>query len=257
MKVLFTGASGRLGNKIVSYLSDNEIEVRTLGRNTTNSDFENYSWALGMSPNPQSLVGVDCIIHLAWSTTDRGDYDFHINVGGSSKIIESSVLSKVKIINISSLSVLNPISNYGKAKKSIEEINREGINLRIAKLEEPFLINSTNFINRILRQFIFIPIPRGLSVQVAEIDQILGEIGNFVREDSIPGIYTLPYESYKLDEYLKKYYGLRSYKVPKILIDIFFNCCNSSRTRIGHLLYDRWVSLVSTDQVLDREVKPF
>ena len=257
MKVLLTGASGRLGNKIMSYLSNNGIEVRTLGRNTPNSDTGNYSWALGMSPNPQSFVGIDCIIHLAWSTTDRGDYDFHVNVGGSSKIIECSVLSKVKIINVSSLSVLNPVSNYGKAKKSVEEINRGGVNLRIAKLEEPFLINGTNLINRILRQFILIPIPRGLSVQVTEIDQILEKIGKFVREDCIPGVYTLPYESYKLNEYLRKYYGLRSFTVPRKLMNVFFNCCNASRTRIGHLLYDRWVSLVSTDQFLGREVKPF
>jgi hypothetical protein len=253
MKVLLTGASGRLGNKLISYLSNNGIEVRTLGRHTANSEFENYSWSLGMSPNPQSFVGVDCIIHLAWSTKDRGNYDFHINVGGSSKIIESSILSKVKIINISSLSVLNPVSNYGKAKKSIEEINCGGINLRIAKLEEPFLINGTSLINRILRQFIFIPVPSGLSVQVTEIDQILEEIGNFVSEDFFPDSYTLKYETYKLDKYLKKYYGLRSFVVPKILVDVFFNCCNSSRTRTGRLLYDRWVSLVSTDQFLRQE----
>jgi uncharacterized protein YbjT (DUF2867 family) len=252
MNVLVTGASGRLGRKITNGLRDNGVGVTTLGRKALDSETPNYSWSLGMSPNPQAFEGIDCVLHLAWSTRDRGSKDFHMNVGGSSKVIEASILLGIRTINFSSLSVLNPTSNYGKAKKIIEEINESGLNLRIAKFEESFFVNDHKRAMKILRKLVLIPIPRGLTTQVVEIDQLLKEIVKYTRESSSLGIYTLPYETYEFGEYLRKYHGLRSFYVPKKLVETFFACCKFSQTPQGNLLYDRWVSLISTDQALHK-----
>lgn len=257
MRILLTGASGQLGHKITNYLENYGIKVTTLGRKPINSRTLNYSWSLGMSPNPQAFVGIDCVLHLAWSTTDRGDYDFHLNVGGSRKIFEAADLSRVRIVNFSSLSAINPLSSYGKAKKTVEDANVRGLNLRIAKLEEPFFKSDLHPAKNILRKIVFIPIPRGLSIQVIEIDQLLSDLIKHIKETSIPSIYTLSYERYELGEYIKKYHGLSSFYVPKRVVSAFFICCKSSRTRYGNLLHDRWVSLASTDQALCRQVKSF
>ena len=252
MNVLVTGASGQLGRKITNGLRENGVGIITLGRKALDSETPNYSWSLGMSPNPQAFEGIGCVLHLAWSTSDRGNKDFHINVGGSSKIIEASILLGIKTINFSSLSALNPSSSYGKAKKIIEEINESGLNLRIAKFEESFFVNDHQIVMKILRKLALIPIPSGLTTQVIEIDQLLREIVKYTKESSSPGIYTLPYETYEFGEYLRKYHGLRSFYVPKKLVGTFFAFCKFTRTPQGNLLYDRWVSLISTDQALHK-----
>ena len=257
MRVLVTGASGQLGHKTINYLQNYGITVTTLGRKPINSKTMNYSWSLGMSPNPQAFVGIDCVLHLAWSTTDRGDYDFHLNVGGSRKIFEAADLSRVRIVNFSSLSAINPLSSYGKAKKTVEDANVRGVNLRIAKLEEPYCNSDLHPAKNILRKIVFIPIPRGLCIQVIEFDQLLSELVNHIKGTSIPNIYTLSYERYELREYIKKYHGLSSFYVPRRIVSAFFICCKSSRTRYGNLLHDRWVSLASTDQALCQQVKSF
>ncbi|CAN2228368.1 NAD-dependent epimerase/dehydratase [Candidatus Nanopelagicaceae bacterium] len=250
MNVLVTGASGQLGQRIVSYLLSNGIHVSTLGRNKISDKIANHPWSLGMSPNPQSFKDIDFILHLAWSTKDRGDLDFHLNVGGSAKIMEASRLSGIKMINISSLATINPISHYGKAKKIVEELNLDGINLRIAKIEDSTLSRSENLIKRSVRKIIFLPIPRDLSVQVIEIDNALNEIIKFIEGNHAPGIYELPFNTCTLRAYLKNYHGLKSFAAPTFLLKVFFYGCQSSRTRIGKVAYDRWVSLISTHQAL-------
>jgi dTDP-4-dehydrorhamnose reductase len=250
MKVLITGASGKVGSELANHLASEGIHVTTLGRRALNGRFENYPWSLGMSPKPEAFVGVDCLIHLAWSTIDRGILDFHLNVGGSSKLLEMSNAMGVKVINVSSLSTLNSTSMYGKAKEFVEQGNSNGINLRVAKVENADRFKNMKFMQKLFRKFSIIPVPGDLSVQVIEIDKFLEEINNHVIDDLNPGIYTLPYESYSLGEYLAKYYGLKSFCIPVAFVNFFFIACNYSRLRKGKLLYDRWISLFSTDRAL-------
>jgi dTDP-4-dehydrorhamnose reductase len=250
MKVLITGASGKLGSELANHLASEGIHVTTLGRRALNRRFENYPWSLGMSPKPEAFIGVDCLIHLAWSTKDRGLLDFHLNVGGSSKLLEMSNAMGVKVINVSSLSTLNPTSMYGKAKEFVEQSNSNGINLRVAKIENTDQFKNLNYMYKLFRKFSIIPVPGDLSVQVMEMDKVLEEINTCVVENLNPGVYTLPYESYSLGEYLAKYYGLKSFCIPIALVNYFFIACNFSRSRKGKLLYDRWISLFSTDRAL-------
>jgi hypothetical protein len=250
MKVLITGSSGLLGIELANHLSSEGIVVTTLGRRAVSSEFENYSWSLGMSPKPESFLEVDCLIHLAWSTTDRGPHDFHLNVGGSEKIIELSKILGTKVINISSLAAINPKSMYGKAKENVEKSNFEGINLRIAKIENQNDLKRRSFSQKLIRGLIIVPTPRHLNVQVIEMDKLLNEITKYVKGDLDRGIYTLPCETYNFRDYLKKYHNLKSFYVPKSALNYLFIILDRTGSRKGRLLYDRWLSLLSTDHAL-------
>ena len=250
MKVLITGGSGNLGTELANHLSNQGIFVATLGRRVLNSKIPNYSWSLGMTPKPDAFVGVDCLVHLAWATKGRGLFDFHINVGGSRQLFEFAGMVGVKTINLSSLSTLNPNSMYGKAKESVERSNLNGVNLRIAKIENPTEFAGLSSVEKLVRRFIVLPVPSDLSVQVVEIDRVLEEITTYIKRDLNPGTYTVPSESYVFSHYLKKYYGLKSFPIPIGLINSFFAFCKFSRTEKGRVLHDRWASLVSTDHAL-------
>jgi len=250
MKILITGSSGKLGRELVNHLSSEGIVVTTLGRRATSSEFDNYSWSLGMSPKPDSFVGVDCLIHLAWSTTDRGPIDFHLNVGGSRKLIELSKLMGVKFINISSLSALNPESMYGKAKENVEKSNFDGINLRIAKIENSNYVKRRSFLQKLIRRLVIVPTPRNLTVQIIEMDKVLNEITKFVKGELKPGIWTLPYETLDFGDYLKKYHDLKSFCVSISVLNCFFVGFSKTGSRKSRMLYDRWLSLVSTARAL-------
>jgi hypothetical protein len=250
VKVLITGGSGKLGSELVNHLSTQGISVVTLGRRVVNSKTQNYSWSLGMTPKPEAFVGVDCLVHLAWATKDRGLFDFHINTGGSERLFEFANIVGVKTINLSSLSTLNPISMYGRGKESVERSNLNGINLRIAKIEKPTEFAELSSVEKFMRRLIFIPVPTDLCVEVVEIGQVLEEITHYVKGDLEPGTYTVPSESYVLSDYLKKYHGLKSFPLPTCLFNGFFALCKFSRTQNGSVLHDRWASLVSTDRAL-------
>jgi dTDP-4-dehydrorhamnose reductase len=250
MKVLITGGSGKLGSELANHLSSQGICVATLGRRSLSSEFRNYSWSLGMTPRPDAFFGVDCLVHLAWATNDRGLFDFHINVGGSRQLFEFAEIVGVKTINLSSLSTMNPNSMYGKAKESVEQSNLNGINLRVAKIEFPTEFVELSSIKKVARKLIVLPVPKDLSVHVVEIGRVLEEITYYIKGDFNPGTYTFASEKYDLSHYLKKYHGLKSFPIPMYLIKSFFTFCKFSRTRKGSVLHDRWASLLSTDQAL-------
>jgi dTDP-4-dehydrorhamnose reductase len=250
MKVLITGGSGKLGSELANHLSSQGICVSTLGRRSLSSQFRNYSWSLGMTPRPDAFLEVDCLVHLAWATKDRGLLDFHINVGGSRRLFEFAEIVGVKTINLSSLSTLNPNSMYGKAKESVEQSNSKGINLRVAKIEFPTEFEDFSSVEKVVRKLIALPVPKDLNVHVVEIGSVLEEITHYVKGDFKPGTYTFASEKYDLSQYLKKYHGLKSFPIPTYFIKSFFAFCKFSRTRKGRVLHDRWASLVSTDQAL-------
>jgi hypothetical protein len=252
LNILLTGATGQLGNAIADFLSNQGFSIRTMGRKQTKIDFDNYAWTLGMYPDPNAFLNIDYIIHLAWVTNERGNQSSHLNIGGSAKVFEAARLAGIKVINISSLSAVNPISIYGATKLSVEKMNSDGINLRIAKVE--FLNTSLEFgfFRRIIRSLIFVPIPPEVRVFVAEIDDVFVEILTILSSNFVPKTYSLPNEPYDLNNYLKKYYGLNSFLVPRKLLDVFFMLCKKSHTRLGELVHDRWISLITTCSAIEK-----
>lgn len=250
MNVLLTGATGQLGLAVANFLLSHGFGVRTLGREPMNELIENYSWTLGMSPNPKALADIDCILHFAWITSDRTQSSSHLNIGGSGKIFEAASLAKIRVFNISSLSASNPVSIYGKSKLTVEKLNSQGINLRIAKVQTSLFLIEESKVKRAFNRLIILPVARDVKIYVTEINQMLDEILYFITSNHNAGTYELRYASYLMKDYLRKYFGLRSFPVPRILLELFFSCFKLTRLNKAQLLYDRWISLISTDKVL-------
>lgn len=252
MRILLTGATGEIGGEVAKYFTNAGADVTTLGRKPINSEIKNYSWTLGMSPNPDAFLNLDCIIHMAWKTTDRDSNDFHINVGGTSKIVEAALLSNVKIINFSSLSAINPASTYGQGKALIESINTAGINLRIAKVENRSVFNENGTARKVLKKLILVPVPSDLFVYVTELNELLASLNEFTSRDIESGTYTLPFDRYEIGEYLKRFHGFSYLRISRPVVNLFFLCCKFSKISRGKVLYDRWLSLASTNEALDK-----
>jgi nucleoside-diphosphate-sugar epimerase len=249
MNVLLTGGTGQLGLAVANFLLSQGFGVKTLGREPINELIQNYSWSLGMSPNPKALADIDCILHFAWITGDRKQSNAHLNIGGSEKIFEAASLAKIRVFNISSLSAANPVSIYGKSKLAVEKLNFHGINLRIAKVQTPLFTKENSKMKRAFNSFIILPVARDVKIYVTEINQMLDEILYFITTEYGAGTYELQYESYLMKDYLRKYFRLRSIQVPRILLELVFSCLKLTRLSKAQLLHDRWISLTSTDNV--------
>jgi dTDP-4-dehydrorhamnose reductase len=257
MNILITGAGGQLGRRIAEFLHSNGHSIITLGRYSVSPNFKNYSWSLGMSPNPEAFENLDCIFHLAWSRNEAEKKSLHLNVGGSSKIFEAARLSNVKLINFSSFSAICPISNYGRAKRMVEQINTDGTNFRIAKVEMDFETKLFLFSNRLLKKIIYLPVPRKVNVHVIEIESLLEEVLRSLDREFSDQTITLPFQTLTVSEYLSRYYGLRSFTLPKILFHLILQCLRIGNTKIGLLMNDRWISLISSSHLFVTESNLF
>jgi nucleoside-diphosphate-sugar epimerase len=107
-----TGASGVLGSPILKKLEENFTVVK-LGR----SDGD-YPWELGVELDPTDFLGIDAVLHLAWSLSDR-ENDFHKNVGGTAQLARFAKELGIPFIFVSSIAALGD-SYYGRSKRQAE-----------------------------------------------------------------------------------------------------------------------------------------
>jgi hypothetical protein len=113
MNVLITGASGKLGSKVLQILESKYIFTR-LGRN-----IDEYPWQLGVRLDPDQFQNIDAVLHFAWSLHDRAN-DVHMNVGGTAELARFAKELGIPFIFISSISAGGD-SFYGKSKQKAEE----------------------------------------------------------------------------------------------------------------------------------------
>ena len=250
MRGLITGAGGLIGRGLIDELLKDGIEVYTLGRNKIDEAHKHFGWTLGMSPNPESFEGVDWIIHLAWDSSSRKSGSYHINIGGASLLIESAKLAEIPVIVVSSFATFNPISEYGKAKTAIEQINSCGINLRVGKIErqKPDKLP----INTLLRFIPLLPCPKEVTVHVAFLDEFLTSTRAFLFSPLKPGIIVSPSHEFTMKSYLKQFYGIQSIELPAKFFHIFFAGINSLKIPILKAFSDKWKSVYSTSQELKK-----
>ena len=125
MKIGITGATGRIGERLVEHLSQKN-EIVTFGKAGSN-----YPWALGVIPSPKQLEEIDVLIHLAWSINDR-ERDFHLNIGGTLLLAKATRESAVPLLFISTIAATSN-SQYGQSKAQAETVvfNNQGTVIRI------------------------------------------------------------------------------------------------------------------------------
>jgi hypothetical protein len=130
MKVGVTGASGKLGKRLIQSLIT-EHEVVTFGRQESD-----VNWTLGITPSPNQLSGIDVLIHLGWSLKDRKN-DFHLNVGGTATLASAANSSGIPFLFVSSVAATSS-SFYGISKLGAEKLVAEnhGFTVRIGLIPE-------------------------------------------------------------------------------------------------------------------------
>jgi hypothetical protein len=112
MRILMTGASGVLGSAILKSFEEN-FSVVKLGRSE-----KDYPWELGVELDPTDFLGIDAVLHLAWSLSDR-ENDFHKNVGGTAQLARFAKELGIPFIFVSSIAALGD-SYYGRSKRQAE-----------------------------------------------------------------------------------------------------------------------------------------
>ncbi len=125
MKIGITGATGRIGKRLVEHLS-HQNEIVTFGKVGSN-----YLWTLGIIPSPKQLEEIDVLIHLAWSLNDR-ERDFHQNIGGTLLLAQATMESSVPFLFISTTAATS-YSQYGLSKAQAERavVSNKGTVIRI------------------------------------------------------------------------------------------------------------------------------
>lgn len=113
MKILVTGATGFVGQKLVDYLSAQGLDVRVIVRNPEKAKVfpKNIEIIKGDVTDPQSLItatkDIDSVFHLAgvvgYSKAQRPEME-RVNVQGTQNVIDAMVHNKVrKILHFSSV----------------------------------------------------------------------------------------------------------------------------------------------------------
>jgi len=122
-----TGSNGYVGGCIKNYFSARGWEIVELIRQPKPGT-RAIAFQLGADISPQSLAGVDALVHCAYDLKLVCREEIHaVNVEGSRKILEAARAANIpKIVFISSISAFEGCrSLYGKAKLEIEKIALE------------------------------------------------------------------------------------------------------------------------------------
>src|SRR5216683_3346279 len=149
MKVLLTGGSGNLGQTLVPLLL-NKVDTPVIlhvraPRNLKEGAVFIEGSILDRSKLTDIFRGCDCIVHIAaWhgiheSRGEKNSYDFFdLNVRGTFEIFQAAASVGIdKIIFISTTSVYNPNTRYGRSKilaELIAEDYRKNSNVNVITL---------------------------------------------------------------------------------------------------------------------------
>jgi len=153
MRVLITGARGRIGQRLVPHL-EGAHELRLLSRRPVEGD---PRWCQADITEIDQVLpvceGVDAVVHLAIATGHEGDYEadgfnasrFDINVKGTYNVFEAAARAKVpRVVYASSLTAVwgypapqwvagdalaRPVDTYGLTKYLGEEIARHYVRM--------------------------------------------------------------------------------------------------------------------------------
>ncbi|MCD6130197.1 MAG: NAD-dependent epimerase/dehydratase family protein [Deltaproteobacteria bacterium] len=130
VKILVTGATGFVGRNVIDELRREGRECIALIRNKQKAEKiwgKNIELRIADLRDRETVSstfkGVDIVVHIAGLIkTNRNSEFYSSNVTGAENVARASSLCGVKkIIYVSSLSVQNPISHYGKSKLLAEK----------------------------------------------------------------------------------------------------------------------------------------
>lgn len=137
MKVLVTGATGFVGQKLVNYLSEQGLDIRVIARDPNKATMfpKNTEILKGDVTDPDSLIkatkDIDTVFHLAgvvgYSKAQREEME-RVNVQGTQNVIDAMEKNKVrKILHFSSVVAIGasvtPTPLNEESEFSIHDLN--------------------------------------------------------------------------------------------------------------------------------------
>ena len=145
VKILITGATGFVGRNVIDRLSKEDRECIALVRNREKAEEiwrKNVELRIADLRDREkvysALKGIDVVIHIAGLIKTNENSEFYTsNVTGTENLARASQLCGVKkIIYVSSLSVENPVSHYGRSKLLAEKKllqHKDGLQISIIR----------------------------------------------------------------------------------------------------------------------------
>lgn len=195
-KVLITGGSSKIGQKLIKYLDNYNLAVRILTRRklTFSNDLE---IVFGDLLEPSSLLeavrGIDEIIHLAAVThsDNREDY-WRVNVTGTENLIKAAQQNGVnRVIFVSTRAIGSDSGAYGQSKLAAEEIVKEsGINWVILRPSEVYGMRGDEMIEKLIefiKRSYLIPVIKTSQNTLTPlyINDLITALGKVIEQDNL------------------------------------------------------------------------
>lgn len=247
MNILLSGSSGKIGTELLQILRLKGHKVRLLERIPKAEDSYSIGWTLGLDPDPSVFENIEILIHLAWVTNSRNSESQHLNIGGSAKLFEMANIANVKVIFISSYAANHPTSIYGKTKLKVENYNTNGVNIRVPFIVE--LENSQRSLDRSRNNFIKLtPSSKSIYVQILEKREACLAIEAALTFEE--NLLTLDSRIISFTELLNTHLGIKTFEVKIAHIQMFMNVVKKLKSAQIKIIYDRWVSLITSSNSL-------
>ena len=199
MKVLITGGTGKIGQKLVSRLTNKNLSIRVLCRRSNPAFLDKI--VIGDLLDQDSLVkavqGVDAIIHLAAvnNASSKEDY-WQTNVKGTENLIKTAKNAGVRRFIFTSTWAIDPSGGaYSQSKLAAEEIvKNSGLDWIILRPSEVYGTNGmVEILVRLIRKNYLIPVIKHANCQLAPIyiDDVIDVLEKLVSSNLKSKIYTL------------------------------------------------------------------
>lgn len=262
MKVLITGGTSKIGQKLISHLIDNDLDIRVFVQEKEFLFPEQIEVMEGDLLHQGSLLkaveGIGAVVHLAAIThSNQKEFYSQVNVKGTENLVEAAKKSGVSKFIFMSTRAINPKGGaYSQSKLAAEEIiKNSGIDWIILRPAEVYGIGRGEMIDQLIKlvkKSYLVPIINTKQYPLAPlyIDDLIDALEKVIDQDNlINRTYVLagPESSSfrKLIEQICRFYRLKRLKIYCPIWLIKFALRILSVIPSSKLVYDQLPRLLS------------
>jgi len=267
MKVLITGATGKIGQKLINHLIDHGLSIRILSKRTA----LNLSGQIEIIPGDlfnqndllKAVENINTIVHLAAVThSNNQELYWRTNVKGTENLIKAAKKARVSRLIFVSSRAINPNGGaYSQSKLAAEKIvKNSGINWVILRPAEVYGIGQREMIDRLInlvKKTYLVPIINTDKYSLAPlyINDLVDVLGKVISDDSfVNKTYVLAgpesFSFKELVEQICQFFKLKRLKFfcPLLLLKLFFKIINLIPGQ-SLLAYDQLARFLSSKPV--------